>query len=93
VGDVGAVLRGRLASLSLEQRSGCSRVPTSGRCIPTPGSPSRGPENLADDEFESEGSYRALLCLVGVVMPDETEEQLVELVDLSSPIDTIVDGE
>lgn len=47
--------------------------------------------NLADDEFVSEDSYRALLCLVGVVMPDEAEEQMVELVDLSSPIDIIVD--
>ena len=41
-----------------------------------------------DTEFMSEGRYRALLCLVGVVVPDEHGQARVELVD---PLDDGVD--
>ena len=38
-----------------------------------------------DTEFMSEGRYRALLCLVGVVVPDQQGEPRVELVDPLDP--------
>ena len=41
-----------------------------------------------DTEFMSEGRYRALLCLVGVVVPDAEGEPVVELVD---PLDGGID--
>ncbi|HEX3200376.1 MAG TPA: ribonuclease D, partial [Actinomycetes bacterium] len=41
-----------------------------------------------DTEFMSEGRYRALLCLVGVVVPDEQGRPRVELVD---PLDEGLD--
>lgn len=34
------------------------------------------PGGLADDEFLSEGHFRALLCLVGVAVPDQETLQL-----------------
>ena len=41
-----------------------------------------------DTEFMSEGRYRALLCLVGVVVPDPQGAPRVELVD---PLDQGID--
>ncbi|MFL6272535.1 MAG: ribonuclease D, partial [Actinomycetes bacterium] len=41
-----------------------------------------------DTEFMSEGRYRALLCLVGVVVPDEQGRPRVELID---PLDEGLD--
>ena len=41
-----------------------------------------------DTEFMSEGRYRALLCLVGVVVPAGDGESRVELVD---PLDEGLD--
>jgi ribonuclease D len=41
-----------------------------------------------DTEFMSEGRYRALLCLVGVVVPDEQGRPRVELID---PLDDGLD--
>ena len=41
-----------------------------------------------DTEFMSEGRYRALLCLVGVVVPDPDGGQHIELVD---PLDPSLD--
>ncbi|HTE70589.1 MAG TPA: hypothetical protein VK942_17825, partial [Actinomycetes bacterium] len=41
-----------------------------------------------DTEFMSEGRYRALLCLVGVVVPGNGGEPRVELVD---PLDDGLD--